>query len=106
MKNVYSIYDKKLATYGLPYCSDNDILAVRAFGGACRDQNMTVAMYPDCFDLYRIGTYDEGSSELKHITPEYVTSATAVINDFLQAAQAATMENVKKHMSLHPKKDG
>lgn len=63
---VYSILDKSAGLYGRPYFSPGDQAAVRAFRvevDRVADGNM-MNMYPQDFDLYRIGAFDEHTGEL------------------------------------------
>lgn len=61
---VYSIYDKKGLHYGPPVCAMNDDLAKRYFQELCGSPGSLYAKYPDDFDLFEIGFYDEDTAKL------------------------------------------
>lgn len=78
---MYSIYDVKAQSYGVPFFSPTDGLAIRSFSQLCQDSNSTVFSYPEDFTLYRLGEIDLVTGEVSgNDRIVYVVSAVAVLN--------------------------
>lgn len=59
MDNIYSIYDKKMATYMPPVTSPNIAVMTRDLTEVINTNNVVkFAKYPADHDLYLLGTYD------------------------------------------------
>lgn len=56
---VYSVFDKKAATYSRPFFSVNHAVAIRDFGDAVNDPKNPNVKHVDDFDLYFVGTFDD-----------------------------------------------
>lgn len=79
-KNIYAVLDVKCNLYGNPIFQASDGVAIRAFGTACEDEKTELNKYPSDFSLYRIGTYDIESGEIKGQTPTQIANASEFVN--------------------------
>lgn len=61
---LYSLLDTKAKVYGAPFAAPNDGIAGRLVMEALRDPQSMVAKYPNDFQLYCLGEYDEHTGEL------------------------------------------
>lgn len=62
---IYTIYDTKAEQYGNPVYCRTDAEARRQFGVVARDENTEIGKHPEDFLLYRIGTFDPETGNLK-----------------------------------------
>jgi antirestriction protein len=61
--NAYSIYDKKLGTYGFPFHSKSDPIAIAEIGEVMEEHNDAVIFTnAEDFSIYCVGTFDDHSS--------------------------------------------
>ena len=77
---LYSIRDS-LVGYGVPFCADNDAVAMRYFNQAISQPNSIYQMNKNQFDLYCVGEYDNQSGEIDSKAPRFICSATDFGND-------------------------
>ena len=76
---LYSIYDKKSGLMSPLFSAENDFIARRAFFRSADSGDL--AVFPEDFDLYKIGDFNLHSGELKGIIPaEFVCSAIEFVN--------------------------
>lgn len=76
---IFSIRDSKGEVYNQPFFKKTHGEAERDFTTLVKDQKSTVALYPEDFDLYFIGEYDDNSGTLKPLdTPQHVLKAAAI----------------------------
>lgn len=68
MKNLYSVYDRKAQAFTHPVIMifEKDGLAHRALKAAANSQQLgdLIARYPEDFELWRLGTFDEVSGDV------------------------------------------
>lgn len=73
-KNLYSVYDAVALIWMPPLCQRTDGEAARAFCASVTDpQHGFFVQAPD-LRLYRVGTFDQDTGELKPVTPELILS--------------------------------
>lgn len=95
--NVYSIYDRKAVTYGLPFFQPTDGSAIRSVQEIANDMNTTVGRHPTDFALFCIGTYDDQLGLMQPEVPlRHVIDAAALVQlqeplPFDQPARAAVV---------------
>lgn len=67
MKNLYHVKDIKAQAYLDPFTAGNDNVVKRQLQSIIKDAKGDIGRYPEDFELYRMGTYDEfrGIIELK-----------------------------------------
>lgn len=77
---VYSIRDAKAEIFNPPFYKKTHGEAERDFSTLCRDEKAMPAQYPEDFDLYYLGTYDDVSGKLTPLdTPQHITKAVNVL---------------------------
>lgn len=78
---MYSIRDTKTETYQPPWCKSTHGEAEREFRTVCNDKNSRLNMYPEDFDLYYLGEYDDVSGKMKcEDSPQHIIKAVQCIN--------------------------
>jgi len=76
---VYSIRDAKSEIYNPPFFSRTHGEAERNFMQLVKDEKSTVFQYPEDYDLYHLGAYDDGTGKLQPLdTPRHVVKAVEV----------------------------
>lgn len=80
--NAYSLNDKKSRTFAAPFFFHNDAQAIRALVATARDEITTIAKFPEDFDLYRIGSFDDSTGQLETLTPEFLVNAQEILAQF------------------------
>lgn len=76
---LYSIYDKKSGLMSPLFSAENDFIARRAFFRSAGSGDL--AVFPEDFDLYKVGEFDLRSGQLKDFAPsEFVCSAIEFVN--------------------------
>lgn len=79
MFKVFSIRDQKAECFNLPFFKKTHGEAERDFRAVVNDSKSTVNQFPDDFDLYFIGEYDEVSGVFKPVdTPQHILKAVSV----------------------------
>lgn len=61
MKVVCSVFDSKAQLFSTPFVSHSRITAVRDFEGAVRDSGGGINKFPQDYQLYLIGNWNEES---------------------------------------------
>lgn len=61
---VFSIYDAKAEIFNTPFFNKTIGEAERNFEQLVNDGKSTVYLYPEDFDLYHLGDYDDNSGKL------------------------------------------
>ena len=62
---LYSIKDTKLGKYAQPFSAPNDEIAKRMLTSTIRAGGNNIADYPEDFQLYKLGQYDEDTGDLQ-----------------------------------------
>jgi hypothetical protein len=76
---VYSIRDAKGEVYNTPFFQKTHGEAERNFRELVSDPKSMVSKYPEDFDLYHLGTYDDQSGLIKPLdTPLHILKAISV----------------------------
>jgi len=77
----YSIRDQKSEVYNTPFFKKTHGEAERDFRTLCNDEKSTVNKFPDDFDLYYVGDYDDNLGVFTPLqTPQHVIKAISCIN--------------------------
>jgi len=78
---VYSIRDAKAEVYNTPWFAKTHGEAERSFQQLTRDGKSTVNQFPEDYDLYYLGQYDDQTGTFEPVdTPQHMLKAAAVIN--------------------------
>lgn len=78
---MYSIRDAKADIFHPPFFKNTHGEAERDFEMLAKDPNSTIHKFPEDYDLWYLGTYDNSSAVMSCVkAPEPVTSASSVLN--------------------------
>lgn len=78
---AYSIRDSKGGFYGLPFFKRSHGEAERTFAQLRTDNTSTVNQFPEDFDLYYLGEYDDQTGLVKSLdTPQHMLKASTVVS--------------------------
>jgi hypothetical protein len=58
---LYSIFDSKVNSFAPPFVATNDQEAIRMFKTSINYGESTLNMYPEDFDLFRLGSFNSES---------------------------------------------
>lgn len=58
IKNLYSVYDSKSATFCNPFTEQNDQTATRSFAFAANDLDNDIGRYPSDYTLFRVASFN------------------------------------------------
>lgn len=77
---VYSIRDAKAEVYNAPFYKGTHGEAERDFRTAVNDEKSFLSQYPDDFDLYYIGDFDQNTGLVTSLdTPMHIIKAIACV---------------------------
>lgn len=62
----YSLKDIKLGKFGIPFVAPNDDIAKRMLAETMLAGDTTISKYPEDFQLFKLGEYDEITGELEN----------------------------------------
>lgn len=72
-KKIYSIKDSQTGIYNPPFYQHTHGEAERTVKGLLADPNALPAQYPEHFDLYYLGIFDDNTGKLEALdTPQHV----------------------------------
>lgn len=78
---AYSVRDSKAGVYNTPFFQRTHGEAERMFHNLVKDPNSTVCKYPDDFDLFHVGEYDDQKGVLLSLdTPQHIQKAAHLIS--------------------------
>lgn len=72
MPRMYSVFDKKTASYGNPYPAKTDGEANRMFAAAVNTPDIIISLHPADFALYAVGSFDDQSGEFTSQKPVHI----------------------------------
>lgn len=76
LHEVYSVRDSKTEVFGQPFLQKAKGEAERSFQALANDPQTFVGKYPDDFDLYYLGQYDDHSGAFNVLqTPKHIMKA-------------------------------
>jgi len=77
---MFSIRDQKAETFNSPFFQSTHGEAERAFRTAVHDSKTQLHQYPEDFDLYFLGEYDNQSGVISPLdTPQHMVKAISCI---------------------------
>lgn len=77
---AYAIHDAKAEVFNPPFYKHTHGEAERDFTSLARDGKSTVNQYPEDFDLYYVGGYDDNRGIFLPLdTPQHIVKAISVI---------------------------
>lgn len=78
---IFSIRDSKGEIYNTPWFKKTHGEAERDFREAAKDDKSYLSKYPEDYDLYYIGEYDDQTGTIKPLdTPQHMLKAISVID--------------------------
>lgn len=73
---MYSIRDAKTEIFYTPHFAPTHGAAERNFGSLVKDKANQIGLYPEDFDLYFIGNYDDNTGKMTPLdTPMHIVKA-------------------------------
>lgn len=73
---IFTIKDQKAAIYHAPFFKKSHAEAERDFRELVKDDKTMISKYPQDFDLYYIGTYDDSIGQITCLdTPHHILKA-------------------------------
>jgi hypothetical protein len=96
MLNIFAVRDIKSGSYGIPFCHQTIAEAIRDFTRGCNDERLNLNMFPEDFELYFFGGFDQVSGKYHIIDkPEFVINAVTCSRKQLkqEVADVATRIN-------------
>lgn len=76
---IFSIRDSKGEAFGQPFFQKTHGEAERNFKTLVSDEKSMISKFPEDFDLYYIGEYDDQKGLIKSLdTPQHITKAVAL----------------------------
>lgn len=70
---MYTVRDSKSEIYNAPFFQKTHGEAERSFRQMCNDEKTMPAKYPEDFDLWYLGEYDDNNGKIETIdTPQHV----------------------------------
>ena len=80
IKQVYSVFDSCSGVYSPPMAYINEGEAKRDFTDACNQSESKLAMHPEHFSLYWLGSFDDARGELKPGNRKCVCTAQEILS--------------------------
>lgn len=62
--NLYSVKDTKLGKFAQPFSAPNDDIAIRMLTSTVRASGNTINEFPEDYQLFKLGSYDEDTGKL------------------------------------------
>lgn len=76
---MYSIRDQKAEAFNQPWYAKTHGEAERTFAQLAKDPKSTIHLFPEDFDLYFVGTYDDQKGVVNSLdTPQHIAKAITV----------------------------
>lgn len=79
MKKLFTVYDSKTESYGVPFCMITKGEALRGFADVANDPQTQICKYPADFTLFELGEFNEQNADF-HIHEAKINLGTA--NEF------------------------
>lgn len=72
---AFAIRDVKVSSYGTPFFQKNAIEAQRGFQHIVNDKTTMIGMYPEDFELYYLGDYEEVTARFNMLEqPKFIVA--------------------------------
>ena len=72
MLNVYAIKDVRTEAFLKPFFVQNEAVMRRAVFDASRDENNTMSIHPEDYQVFELGTYDDNTGEISAVPPKFL----------------------------------
>jgi hypothetical protein len=81
MQKMFSIHDIKANVWNTPFFSVNHTEAIRSFIAACNDPQTNLSRFPDDYELYFFGVWDEDTGKITFIDkPDLLISGLQAVS--------------------------
>ena len=78
-QEIFTIRDSKAGSYGIPFYSPTPGTAERQLRELTNDPQSMVHKYPEDYDLYKIGSYNQLTGNLEKLdTPQHICKAISL----------------------------
>ncbi len=67
--SLYAIYDSASGVYDGPFPGTADGAVSRNFSDMCLNADHPIGKHPDCYTLFRVGSWNDGTGEVADIDP-------------------------------------
>lgn len=85
---MYSIYDSKAEIFHPPYFNKTHGEAERTFGQIVNDEKTQIGQFPEDYDLYHVGEYNDGTGQFTlPDSPKHMLKAIALRKPKLTSVQ-------------------
>lgn len=76
---IYSIRDSKADLYNPPFYQKTHGEAERSFAQLTKDSKSTISQFPEDYDLYYLGTYDDLTGKIEVLdSPQHIIKAVNI----------------------------
>lgn len=76
---IFTVFDKKSATYHQPFFVNHQVHATRIVETAVNDLSTNLGQYPADFALYSLGHYDDQSGLFEPTAPSFVCELITLV---------------------------
>lgn len=78
-QECFSVYDRRTQYFNVPFFSPTIESGKRVFMEACRNGETLLHKYPEDYELYHVGSFDDSSAHFDPMHPVPVLTATQVV---------------------------
>lgn len=80
--SAFSIFDRKGQSFAVPFFFPSIPQGIRAFKATAQDTNTLMNKFPEDFELYHLGTYDDTTGHLDNLDkPVYLCNALHTLGE-------------------------
>lgn len=85
MEHLYTVKDTKTRTFNRPFCERSDAIAIRNLRMEVNrnDAKNPLYMFPEDYEVYRIGSMDPDTGMVTSQTPELISTGLALVEQAL-----------------------
>lgn len=91
--NIYSLFDKKVSSYGQPFFALSDAAACRMVSMSSLDRNSLLRVFPEDYQLERIGSFVDSTGILDPCKPKVVSAVASLL---IEGAETGGDESVSE----------
>jgi hypothetical protein len=97
VKKLFTIRDSKSEVFNAPFAQATHAEAERSFARAAADPKTTIHQYPEDFDLWYLGDFDENSGKLLPCdSPQHICNAVTMLPKPSNAAEQVVPKEVSQ----------
>lgn len=78
IQQVFSIFDAKAKAFGQPFFAFNGSVAMRTVAAVARDGQSLVSKFPEDYQLYHIGQFNDETALLEAVSPTVVCAVVSL----------------------------